>query len=364
LVGYSGFQAYEFYATKPLGAAVPQMTPLSLPATWTPGAPTPAGTQLGAVTLAPTVSFDTPTAEPICGGNGVMNVLVVGADSRTDSYQYGLSDAIRVVRVDYVTRRITVLEFPRDLWVEIPFISDNLNGQDHEKLNQAYLYGQPGDGFHYWDDPSAGPGLLALTLNINFGVVINHYVAVNMQTFVHVVDSVGGIDVNVKDEDMALQSGLPIGEHHLKGSEALRVARNRVEGGFARGDNQNLVLCALRKKVLSPKVVTKIPDLIETFSDNIVTDFTPEQLGQLACLGKSIPAENISLVTFPEEYFTQSRIYDPVFKKNVFVWDVDFDILRDYTSRFQAGTWPPPPLPAPEDSITSPETNDSGITCE
>jgi anionic cell wall polymer biosynthesis LytR-Cps2A-Psr (LCP) family protein len=100
---------------------------------------------------------------------------------------------IRVVRVDFVSPRLTVLDFPRDLWVEIPYIEDNLDGQDHEKLNQAYLYGNPGDGFKYWDDPSAVPGLLALTLDRNFGVKADHYIAVNMKTFVKMVDAVGGI---------------------------------------------------------------------------------------------------------------------------------------------------------------------------
>ena len=108
-----------------------------------------------------------------------------------------------------------MLDFPRDLWVNISYIASHLNGQDHEKLNQAYLYGNPGDGFHYWDDPSAGPGLLALTLNVNFGVNVNHYIAVNMKTFVKMVDAVGGLDITFKEpvalsHDPNLQAGL----HH------------------------------------------------------------------------------------------------------------------------------------------------------
>ena len=89
--------------------------------------------------------------------------------------------------IDSVTPAITVLEFPRDLWVEIPDIADNLNGQDHEKLNQAFLYGQP--GFKYWDDPTEGSGLLALTLNKNFGANVDHYITVNMRTFEQVIDA-------------------------------------------------------------------------------------------------------------------------------------------------------------------------------
>ncbi len=126
-----------------------------------------------------------------------MTLLLIGSDTRSTGYTWGLSDVMRVARIDFVTPRLTVLDFPRDLWVEIPYIADNLSGQDHEKLNQAYLYGNPGDGFKYWDDPSAGPGLLARTLDLNFGVKVDHYLAVNMRSFVRMVDAVDGIDVTL-----------------------------------------------------------------------------------------------------------------------------------------------------------------------
>ena len=262
--------------------------------------------RLRTVTLVPTISFPTNTPPaPLCGGPSMMTILAIGQDQRSNNYQYGLGDIVRVVRVDFVTPKVTVLEFPRDLWVEIPYIADNLNGLDHGKLNQAYLYGQPGDGFAYWDDPSQGPGLLSLTLNLNFGVQADHYLAVNMRTFENVVNAIDGITINVPDMETAHNTGLPIGKHHLNGAQALKVARNREEGMFERVGNQNLVLCAMREKVLSPNIVTQIPELIKSFQDNIQTDFTPEQLSQLACLGTKLPVENIAFASFPEELFTE-----------------------------------------------------------
>src|SRR5512141_479257 len=179
-VGLAAGPAYNAWMARPFGAAVPTSpyAPIPLPALWPP---TPY------VYTARSTLRPSPTPVPLCGGPPVMNILAIGSDTRSTGYTWGLSDVMRVVRVDFVTPRITVLDFPRDLWVQIPYISDNLDGQDHEKLNQAYLYGNPGDGFKYWDDPSAGPGLLALTLNLNFGVNIDHYVAVNMRTFVRMV---------------------------------------------------------------------------------------------------------------------------------------------------------------------------------
>jgi LCP family protein required for cell wall assembly len=355
-LAYNGYQFYQLYANKPLGPALPQFAPQTMPPLWTPTV----GTPLGVVTYAPTIPIPaTKTPQTVCGGSGVMNVLAIGADSRSDTYQYGLADVIRLVRVDFSNSKVSVLEFPRDLWVEIPFIADNIKGQDHEKLNQAYLYGQPGDGFAYWDDPSRGPGLLALTMNINFGVVTDHYIAVNMRTFVNVVNAVDGIDINIPNRDYEDSTGLPIGKHHLNGDQALKVARNREEGVFARVDNQNLVLCSLRKKLSSPETVTKIPELLTSFQDNIFTDLTPQQLTQLACLGTKIKPENITFASFPQELFKETRIMDPVFDKRVFIWDVDFNILRDYVGRFQAGTWP-----SASTSIETSDESEVSVVCE
>ncbi len=338
MIGLTVWPAYEDFLGEPLGAPLPisAYTPLGLPATWTPTPPSFFNLQ--------TYVHSTPTAAPRCGGPPVMTILAIGSDTRGTGYTWGLADVIRVVRVDFVTPRLTVLDFPRDLWVYIPYIADNLNGQDHEKLNQAYLYGNPGDGFHYWNDPSAGPGLLALTLNRNFGVNVDHYIAVNMKTFVRMVDAVGGIDVNLsKGVDGSDDPHLQQGQHHLDGGEALALARNRTDGVFSRGDNQNIVLCALQKKLTSPAVIPQIPKLVESFQGSVQTDLSPAIMSQLACLATQMPRQNITLYNFPENLFTGTRIHDPVFgdnKKGVFIWDVDFLVLRNYVLQFQNGAWP------------------------
>ena len=283
-----------------------------------------------------------------------MNILAIGSDTRGTGYTWGLSDVMRIVRIDFVKPSIMVLDFPRDLWVYIPYIADNLDGQDHEKLNQAYLYGNPGDGFKYWDDPSAGPGLLALTLNQNFGVKVDHYLTVNMSTFVKLVDAVGGIDVTLDESKGGghLQKGL----EHLDGTEALALARNRTEGVFSRGQNQNIVLCALQKKLTSPSVVPEIPQLVNSFRGSIQTDLSPAIMSRLACLAAQLPRKNIALYSFPENLFTGARVFDPVFRKDVFIWDVDFSVLRNYVAQVHSGSWP--------DSEETSSSNQSTSFCQ
>jgi len=113
----------------------------------------------------------TPRPQPFCGGPEQMTLLAIGADSGSD-YLYGLADVIRLVRVDFVTPKVSVLSMPRDLWVEIPEIKEPY-GITHGKLNQSYFYGSPGMG--YYKGPGAGPGLLARTLDLNFGFRPDHY---------------------------------------------------------------------------------------------------------------------------------------------------------------------------------------------
>ena len=285
----------------------------------------------------------TPTTAPLCGGPPEMIVLALGIDG-SENYLYGLSDVIRIVRVDFVTPKVTVLDLPRDLWVEIPEIEEE-HGITHGKLNQAYFYGTPGMG--YYDGPGAGAGLLARTLDLNFDLPVDHYGAVNMQTFVKLVDAVGGIDIYLptdmdgtpvddKTEDMGY---FYAGQQHFTGDQALRFSRIRKRYNvFTRTSNQNMVLCALKDKVTSPAVVPKIPQIIAAFQDAILTDLSPVQLAQLACLAPKLDSENLIFTGISEDLLTPGRVYSPQQKAETFVWEVDYDVIREILDQFKAGT--------------------------
>jgi len=346
---YSAAQTYLGWTQRPLGPALDYPTPWQLPATWTvpPGAPQPT------ITLAPTLSFETETpASPFlpCTNLPTITILAIGSDSRADDYRYGRADMIRA--------RVSVLAFPRDLWVRIPDVKDNL-GTDLQKLNTAYTYGNP--GLHFWDHPSQGPGLLARTLDLNFGLKTDHYVAVSMNVFVEVVDALGGLDINLSEPvdgrtstDRSQRLVFPEGLQHLTGEQALTLGRIRNVSVFQRTSHQNLVMCALQEEIEQPETVLKIPVIISSFRDNIQTDLTPEQISQLACLGTTMPRGNITFVSFPRELFKPDYVYDPIAKQDVFIWESDFGVLRDYVSRFQEGTWPlSSPIGTPEPGTSS-----------
>lgn len=298
----------------------------------------------------PIFATRTPRADasvPRCSGPEKMILLVIGSDTRANGYMYGLADVIRLVRVDFVTPGITVLEFPRDLWVEIPSISDHYN-ITHEKLNQSYLYGN--SGFGYYDGPGLGPGLLARTLDLNFGARPDYYAAINMQTFVRLVDALGGIQINLpyavdgRRSDQQTRSDLyfKAGPQRLKGREALMLARLRIGDNADRSTHQSLIACSLRDAALRPSNVARLPEIINAFQGAVQTDLSPKAISALVCLVPQIPPQNIRFVSFPDDVLTASRIYDAIFKKNVFIYEADFNLARLYVAAFQNGDWPPP----------------------
>jgi len=357
----SGIQLLKLYR-QPLGPA------LELP-TFTKRNPTLTTFPIEDIAVDSTATViqpaNTATPQPLCGGPAVMNILAIGSDARGDHYLYGLADIIRLVRVDFVNARVGILEVPRDLWVEIPEISDHY-GITQGKLNQAYLYGNPGLG--YYDAPGQGPGLLARTLNLNFGAQPDHYIAVNMRTFEAIVDTIGGIDVylpydvSAKSPENPRAFSVDAGQHHFDGETALWVARIRQYHTFGRAENQNIIMCALRKKLLSPAIVPAIPKLARDFQRYVQTDLSLEQINQLACLANQMQGTNVVFASFPMDVFKGAKMYDPQLKATTSILEADFDILRNYVDRFQKGTWPDPNLII--NTTPSPAETDLEFACE
>jgi LCP family protein required for cell wall assembly len=334
----AGSQAYQSWSQQPLGPTLGYPTHLQLPATWTasPAATQPTHTATSAPTL--TLETETPSSPFLaCNNLPTMTILGIGTDVRAGERRYGLTDVMRAVRVDFRQQRVTALEFPRDLWVHIPEIKENLN-TEYQKLNTAYAYGSP----------DFGPSLLARTLDRNFGLKVDHYIDANMNVFAEVVDALGGLDVTIPaggidgrtSTDQSARLVFPEGPQHLNGEQALTLARMRKGNIFERDDHQNMVMCALRKKIESPETLLRLPAIINSFMDNIQTDLSPQQISQVACLGTQMPRSNITFTSFPLHLFMPDEVYDPVLDQNVSVYKADFRTMRSYVAEFHAGTWP------------------------
>jgi LCP family protein required for cell wall assembly len=270
-----------------------------------------------------------------------MFILLIGSDARSNSYSIGLADAIRLVRVDFVEARVEILAFPRDLYVEIPDIDEH--GITKGKLNQAFLYGNPGYG--YFDGPGQGSGLLALALKHNFDVQTDHYVAVNLQIFTKIVDALGGIDIRLPYEvDGRVQGSkdpdryFPAGGQHLNGYRTMLLARMRPKGDLERSGIQNLIINAVAEKLFSQAGLAQLPKLINTFQGSVQTDLGTREIIQLTCLAAMVGTQGIEYADFPAELFETDRVRDPVLG-NTSILKADFSVLKKYVQIFEKGAW-------------------------
>ena len=134
------------------------------------------------------------------------------------------TDTIMLLTVDPVTKTAGMLSIPRDLWVNIP-------GFGHSRLNTAWTLGEGAKL------PGGGPGLAMKTVSQIIGVPVQYYVQVDFDTFVSLIDLIGGIDI-YSDERLILDpSGTGqdhfiltcCGMRHLDGRRALAYARCRDE---------------------------------------------------------------------------------------------------------------------------------------
>jgi len=294
-----------------------------------------------------------PVGEPICGDTKIMYLLAAGIDSTDPQYLYGLSDVIRVIRIDFVTPKVTVLTLPRDLEVQIPDLIPSVKDEIYNaKLNQAYFYGGPGMGFY--EGPGGGPGLLARTIAYNYDLYVDHYIAINMVAFEKIVNAVGGVDITLGepvdcrpegaeaiDPNNQLPDYFGVGVNHMDGEKALTFVRCRARyGDIVRSEHQSMVLMAIKDKLTSPSLITSLPKLVSTMLDDVQTDLSMAQIQQLTCLLPQLEDDQIQFVRFPDEWLVQGWA-DIARVGRSFIWDIPKEKIVEFCDLFEADALPP-----------------------
>lgn len=348
---------YLFFTWRPDPSLdLPTLTPVenTQAPTGTAAEPTAEGTEDPGFTSTPdftsTPEF-TSTPKAACGGPEVMNILVTGVAS--ESYLYGLADAIRVVRVDFRNQKVTILSLPRDLWVNIPIsVPDKTEDITPGKLNQSYFYGSEGMG--YYNKPGFGSGLMAETLLENYGLRIDHYVSANINSFRVAIDAIGGIHVCFGDPvykkrmDPITGYEYPVtyiksGCHTIDGEQAEFAVRQRIQiGDEGRINRQTVILKAIAAKLITPSTLKNLPDIVGRMKQYVELDLSPAEISQLLCLAGLInPDEDIVYVNIPEEMIQDAWMQDMVrggLYTSALV--VDEAEMRQLMTDFQQGVWP------------------------
>jgi polyisoprenyl-teichoic acid--peptidoglycan teichoic acid transferase len=273
----------------------------------------------------------------ICNGpEEVVYILVVGTDTRSAGYLYGLADSSMVIRVDFQNREVSVVGFPRDLWVVIPDVTED-NGRTHGKFNQAYFFGTEGMG--YYSGEGYGAGLMAETIKQNWGLEIDHYIVMNMRTFRDVVDAIGGIEVYnpapVYSFQQPNQPKVLVGGYFFSGQDALMYARYRdPKNSVDRVDRQAIIMKGLLKQIFSLSTIPKIPQLIGLYKGNVLTDMHLAELSQFLCLAAQTEFNDVRFGRIPKD-----SLYIPDWEG--FVWlEKEPGSIEALLQDFQEGDWP------------------------
>lgn len=214
-------------------------------------------------------------------------MLLMGIDSTEeglDKNAVANGDSLMLVTFNPKTLNATMLSIPRDSYVPISCFT----GKYENKITHAAWH---------------GTDCMMQTIEDYFGITIDYYAKVNFKGLVHLVDAVGGIDVEVpadlctddssRGEEVCIKEGF----QHLNGEGALVLSRNRKQlanGDIGRGQNQQIVIQGLLNKMKSIRNISQFTDILNTVSNNLDTNLSTQQILSFYNIGKDILAKSLS----------------------------------------------------------------------
>ncbi|MBX5448603.1 LCP family protein [Thermogemmatispora sp.] len=232
---------------------------------------------------------------------GRFNILLLGSDTDEKFAGHYIAQTDIVVTIDPATHSVGMLSIPRDFWLPIP-------GVGMGKLDEAYGYG--------------GVALSRATIHADFGIPIDYYAWVGLDGFVKVIDTVGGVDVDIMHpitddtypDDVGNTTGdihaykrlyIAPGPQHLTGLQALEYVRSRhadLVGDFGRSARQQQVLTQLKSKLDNPEIFSKLQEIAQDLNGYVKTDLTLPQVLELMNFARTINTANVQRVTLGPPY--------------------------------------------------------------
>ncbi|WP_136603699.1 LCP family protein [Paenibacillus dokdonensis] len=182
-------------------------------------------------------------------------VLVLGVDQRENDR--GRSDSMIFLTVNPAKQSILMFNIPRDTRTEI------VGHGTVDKINHAYAFG--------------GVSMSVKTVEHFLDYPVNYYIKVNMEGFAHLIDSMGGVEVNNPFSFYYEGHQFDQGDLNLNGEEALLYSRMRYDdprGDMGRNTRQRQILNQVIKNSLKITNVVKIESLLGDVGDSVKTDIT------------------------------------------------------------------------------------------
>ncbi len=228
-----------------------------------------------------------------------VNILLLGIDNSghddVDKYTVaeglaGNSDTMLLVRLIPATHQINILSIPRDTLVQIA-------GVGIDKINDANVVG--------------GAQLaVKIVSNALSNIPIHRYVRIDTEAFARIVDSLGGVEINIpkdmhyEDHSQKLKISFKAGEQRLNGQHLQEYVRFRHDelGDIGRVQRQQQVLKALLQSVLQPRTIVKLPEILQVAKNNIDTNL---EISEMLAIGQFLVSsgkEKMNMVMLPGRF--------------------------------------------------------------
>lgn len=243
----------------------------------------------------------------------VINILLVGTDSRDPNSDMGRSDSMMLVSFNQKQGKTTAVSFLRDSLVDIP-------GYGKSRLGHTYAYG--------------GVGLTINTLNQTYDMDIQKYITIDFENLVSIIDEIGGVEVYISAEEAEYyrQNGMPDiveGTVTLTGSQALAHARNRTLGSdFERTRRQRSVVYGIYRKILSEKDTSALLPLINYCMEHVKTNMGVSEIYDMAKQVLGAGDLKLQSAALPQE-----GTYTPVKYEGMDVLEIDFEANKEFLDK-------------------------------
>jgi LCP family protein required for cell wall assembly len=216
---------------------------------------------------------------------GRINILLLGTDQ--DLKTNSRTDTIILASLDTINKKVSLLSIPRDTRVNIPGFGEN-------RINAANILG--------------GVDLVKQTISGLINVPIDYYVITNFEGFKGIIDTLGGVEIDV-EQNMKYRTydgmiDLKKGVQRLDGEKALQYVRYRHDklGDITRTQRQQKFLTALAKEMIQAKTIFKLPALLPKLSEAVNTDLSIKQMMALAKEFGSYDLTSITVQTLPGNF--------------------------------------------------------------
>lgn len=202
--------------------------------------------------------------------DNVIGIYISGIDTSGPPDTTSRSDVNILLFMNTKTHQILMINTPRDYYVPL-----SISNGVRDKLTHAGIYGV---------DCSRE------TLEMLYGINVEYYLKVNFTGFLNVIDALGGVDITLDYDATLSQTGnltVHKGVNHFNAQQALTFSRERyayADGDRQRGRNQMMVINAVIKKMASPSMITNYTSILNTVSDNMITNMPYDKISELAQL--------------------------------------------------------------------------------